>query len=224
MGMGFWILYLALEPFARRRWPQMLISWTRGPLAGAGAIRSSARDLLIGALVGTTRAWSWVPLRVLLPLGSGSPARRRILRAVGESLATAIGLASRGFAVYSTRSGSSASFSSWSWRAGSCVGIGSRRPRDALCSRGNYARRRRRPWITLAVSPRSPWGFSSPSPCVFGVLSGSRAKSIFGTSSVIASIAATLVLGLLLGMIAVAPVGRRSALLGGDDPRSRDGR
>jgi hypothetical protein len=46
-----WILYMALEPYARRLWPQMLVSWVRlfdgrlrDPLVG--------RDLLIGSLAG----------------------------------------------------------------------------------------------------------------------------------------------------------------------------
>jgi hypothetical protein len=24
-----WLIYIALEPFVRRRWPHMLVSWTR---------------------------------------------------------------------------------------------------------------------------------------------------------------------------------------------------
>jgi serine/threonine-protein kinase len=47
----FWALYLALEPFVRRYWPQTLVSWTtilsgrlRDPIVG--------RDVLIGILLG----------------------------------------------------------------------------------------------------------------------------------------------------------------------------
>jgi hypothetical protein len=29
IGGLFWILYVAIEPFIRRRWPQILVSWTR---------------------------------------------------------------------------------------------------------------------------------------------------------------------------------------------------
>jgi serine/threonine-protein kinase len=46
-----WLLYLALEPWVRRRWPQTMISWTRlvsgqlrDPLAG--------RDILFGVMLG----------------------------------------------------------------------------------------------------------------------------------------------------------------------------
>jgi serine/threonine protein kinase len=52
-----WVLYLALEPYVRRLWPQTIISWTRlvsgrlhDPLVG--------RDLLFGVLLGIT--WDFV--------------------------------------------------------------------------------------------------------------------------------------------------------------------
>jgi hypothetical protein len=47
-----WLLYMALEPYARRRWPQMLISWKR-LLAGRPRDPLVGRDILIGCLVGT---------------------------------------------------------------------------------------------------------------------------------------------------------------------------
>jgi hypothetical protein len=47
----FWVLYIALEPYVRRRWPATLVSWSRllargfrDPLVG--------RDVLVGCLVG----------------------------------------------------------------------------------------------------------------------------------------------------------------------------
>lgn len=47
-GVFLWVLYLAVEPYARRNWPHMLISWTR--LLG-GRLRDPlvGRDLLVGA-------------------------------------------------------------------------------------------------------------------------------------------------------------------------------
>ena len=72
MGLGFWILYLALEPFARRRWPQMLISWTRA-LSGRWRDPLVGRDLLIGAVVGSAAGLIMGPLRILLPLRLGIP-------------------------------------------------------------------------------------------------------------------------------------------------------
>ena len=72
MGAGFWIVYIALEPFARRRWPEMLISWTRA-ISGRWRDPLVGRDLLIGALVGTALGLILGPIRVLLPLKLGIP-------------------------------------------------------------------------------------------------------------------------------------------------------
>jgi hypothetical protein len=74
VGLSFWILYLALEPFARRRWPEMLISWTRA-LSGNWRDPLVGRDALIGAVVGTAAGLILGPLRVLLPprLGLSGP-------------------------------------------------------------------------------------------------------------------------------------------------------
>jgi len=51
----FWAMYLALEPFVRRYWPQTLVSWTtlltgriRDPIVG--------RDVLFGVLLGVAMA------------------------------------------------------------------------------------------------------------------------------------------------------------------------
>ncbi|MBS1786595.1 MAG: protein kinase [Acidobacteria bacterium] len=54
-GMGFylacftWILYMSLEPYVRRRWPDMLISWSR-VLAGKVRDPLVGRDILFGIL------------------------------------------------------------------------------------------------------------------------------------------------------------------------------
>jgi Protein kinase domain len=50
-GAISWLLYVALEPHVRRRWPTSLISWSR---LLAGQMRDSAlgRDLLLGILAG----------------------------------------------------------------------------------------------------------------------------------------------------------------------------
>jgi serine/threonine-protein kinase len=54
-GLLFWIIYLALEPYVRRHWPQTLVSWTtllngrvRDPIVG--------RDVLLGVLLGVLTA------------------------------------------------------------------------------------------------------------------------------------------------------------------------
>ena len=58
-GIVFWTLYVAVEPFVRRHWPQTIISWTslltgrlRDPVVG--------RDVLIGLAFGV--AWSIIIL------------------------------------------------------------------------------------------------------------------------------------------------------------------
>jgi hypothetical protein len=49
-----WLLYLALEPFVRRYWPQSIISWSR---LVSGRLRDPlvGRDVLFGVMLGT--AW-----------------------------------------------------------------------------------------------------------------------------------------------------------------------
>jgi hypothetical protein len=60
-----WILYIALEPAVRRRWPKLIISWSR---LMAGSVRDPmvGRDLLIGALLGLVHA-ACISLGALLP-------------------------------------------------------------------------------------------------------------------------------------------------------------
>ncbi len=46
-----WLLYVALEPFIRRRWPAWIISWSR-LLAGDFRDPLVGRDILLGAVIG----------------------------------------------------------------------------------------------------------------------------------------------------------------------------
>ena len=59
------LLYLALEPYLRRRWPQRIISWSR---LVAGDVRDPlvGRDILIGAVIGSFCV-TLMYLRLLLP-------------------------------------------------------------------------------------------------------------------------------------------------------------
>ena len=50
-GAGVAVLYLAVEPYFRRRWPRMLIGWSR-MMAGRFRDPMIGRDALIGALAG----------------------------------------------------------------------------------------------------------------------------------------------------------------------------
>ena len=49
----FWVLYIALEPYLRRRWPATLVSWSR-LLAGGFRDPLVGRDVLIGFLWGAS--------------------------------------------------------------------------------------------------------------------------------------------------------------------------
>jgi hypothetical protein len=50
-AITIWIVYLALEPYVRRRWPEVLISWTR-LLRGGWRDTLVGRDVLFGILFG----------------------------------------------------------------------------------------------------------------------------------------------------------------------------
>jgi predicted Ser/Thr protein kinase len=50
-GGTVWVLYLAIEPYVRRYWPQAIISWTR-VLAGRWRDPLVGRDVLYGAVLG----------------------------------------------------------------------------------------------------------------------------------------------------------------------------
>ncbi len=59
-----WLSYMALEPYVRRRWPDVLISWTR-LLSGKVWDPLVGRDVLAGALMGTVGALSGYALDAL---------------------------------------------------------------------------------------------------------------------------------------------------------------
>ena len=50
-GAQLWLAYIALEPFVRRHWPGIIITWTR-MLSGGWRDPLVGRDILIGMLVG----------------------------------------------------------------------------------------------------------------------------------------------------------------------------
>jgi len=69
-SMLVWLLYMALEPYARRRWPRVLISWQR-LLAGQFRDPLVGRDVLVGGMAGALLAVSF--LATLLLPGSLGP-------------------------------------------------------------------------------------------------------------------------------------------------------
>jgi serine/threonine protein kinase len=96
-----WLLYIALEPFARRHWPRILVGWSR-LLAGDYRDPMVGRDLLVGCLAAATLQLLFVlnvfvngalgtpqpvPSIPTLDLFSGSPVViAEILRSVATSI------------------------------------------------------------------------------------------------------------------------------------------
>jgi hypothetical protein len=66
------ILYLAIEPFVRRRWPDALVSWSR-VLAGQFRDPVVGRDVLIGALTGISWTFFFYQLREAVIARFGLP-------------------------------------------------------------------------------------------------------------------------------------------------------
>jgi len=90
-----WVIYIALEPFIRRQWPELLISWTR-LLAGGVRDPLTGRDLLGGILAGATIALGLHVANALpgwfnLPGETTVPANTMALGAPQEVLAYVLG-------------------------------------------------------------------------------------------------------------------------------------
>jgi serine/threonine-protein kinase len=72
LALMIWILYLAIEPYVRRRWPHTLISWTR-VLSGSFSDPRVGRDVLIGMAAGAAMAVYWT-MMFRVPSLIGQPA------------------------------------------------------------------------------------------------------------------------------------------------------
>jgi hypothetical protein len=70
LAAGVWILYMAIEPIARRRWPHSMIAWNR-LLAGGVRDPLVGRDVLVGLTFGTAAALV-AKLHELVLLGFGA--------------------------------------------------------------------------------------------------------------------------------------------------------
>jgi serine/threonine-protein kinase len=68
-----WLMYVALEPYVRRRWPWRMVSWNR-LLAGQFTNPLVGRDILIGALLGVYLTLT-LQLHIMVPrlLGQTPP-------------------------------------------------------------------------------------------------------------------------------------------------------
>jgi serine/threonine-protein kinase len=95
-GAAFvWLTYVALEPFARRRWPDLLISWTR-LLSGRLGDPLVGRDILVGILAGVTVALvafiqQSLPAFANVPAMTSIPPRFETLGSLRQLLAWILG-------------------------------------------------------------------------------------------------------------------------------------
>ncbi|HEX5734547.1 MAG TPA: serine/threonine-protein kinase, partial [Blastocatellia bacterium] len=66
-----WVAYVALEPYVRRRWPRLMISWSR-LLSGGWRDPMVGRDILVGGLLGLGHTLA-IQLSIFLPRLLGLP-------------------------------------------------------------------------------------------------------------------------------------------------------
>ncbi|MEA2415344.1 MAG: eukaryotic-like serine/threonine-protein kinase [Thermoanaerobaculia bacterium] len=98
---AYFFLYIALEPYVRRRWPEKLVAWTR-LLAGNVRDPLVGRDMLIGITAGLAHCTlaslaHWIPTRFGLTLPDAPHATNLdTLLGVRHALATIIGQVSSG--------------------------------------------------------------------------------------------------------------------------------
>jgi serine/threonine-protein kinase len=78
------VLYIALEPFVRRRWPQVLVSWTR-VVIGSWRDPLVGRDLLIGSTAGVA-VTCLIRLETSAPSWFGYPEGRLVLSPIDSLL------------------------------------------------------------------------------------------------------------------------------------------
>jgi hypothetical protein len=90
VGAIAWGLYLAVEPYVRRRWPQALIGWTR-LVSGGWRDPQVGRDVLVGMLGGLLLAFPsvqyftlWLEREPPLPVWTSLAYLERPLAAAGE--------------------------------------------------------------------------------------------------------------------------------------------
>jgi hypothetical protein len=96
----FFLLYVALEPYVRRTWPEILISWSR---LVAGGLKNPlvGRDVLIGVLFGIGMVFpiylrmalpNWFPVAGITPDGPGSQDWREGSVFIGNLVSNTLGV------------------------------------------------------------------------------------------------------------------------------------
>ena len=90
LGAFVWLAYIAIEPIVRRRWPELLFSWSR-LLSGRFRDPLVGRDVLAGILIGAlmmllleaaSATPNWVDLAGMTPM---PPSRATMLSAAGAA-------------------------------------------------------------------------------------------------------------------------------------------
>jgi len=86
-----WVFYIAIEPYVRRLWPRLLVTWTRFVDGQLGDARVG-RDLLIGCVVGTAMALAVAAHQAAPALLGLPPGRPDNVGYVEDQLASLLGL------------------------------------------------------------------------------------------------------------------------------------
>jgi hypothetical protein len=81
-----WIGYMAVEPYARRMWPELMVSWQR-LLAGRFRDPLLGRDVLLGAFAGSAVLAAWEAASVLI----GTSRTHNVAYAFGLGLFSSVG-------------------------------------------------------------------------------------------------------------------------------------
>jgi hypothetical protein len=89
--LEYWLIYLALEPWVRRYWPQTMITWSR-VVAGKWNNPVVGRDLLFGTFFGVVYAliialYEYANLRIGVAFLGGSVLNLNSFHAFADSLA-----------------------------------------------------------------------------------------------------------------------------------------
>ena len=106
-GLALWILYLALEPTVRSRWPQALVTWNR-LLAGQFADAQLGAHILTGAAVGLLLlillgVLGWSDYRSTgMPFNNSLDGSESTLSWLGTNAQTLQGALATGFIVFFT--------------------------------------------------------------------------------------------------------------------------
>jgi serine/threonine-protein kinase len=106
-GLVLWILYLALEPAVRARWPQALVTWNR-LLAGRLGDAQLGAHILTGAAIGLVlrivlASQGWIKYRNDgVPFGNNLDGSEHVLSWIGANALTLQGALQTGFVVFFT--------------------------------------------------------------------------------------------------------------------------